>query len=70
MNFIYIFFLHTNENMIFFCSFDDTNTENLRRETKVYNMKDENLEFDPSSINWKDYMMNTHIPGLVKYAMK
>ncbi|KAI5388807.1 probable fatty acyl-CoA reductase 4 isoform X1 [Lathyrus oleraceus] len=50
--------------------FDDTNTENLRRETKVYNMKDENLEFDPSSINWKDYMMNTHIPGLVKYAMK
>jgi alcohol-forming fatty acyl-CoA reductase len=28
------------------------------------------LEFDPTSINWSDYMMHTHIPGLVKYAMK
>ncbi|KAL9296859.1 hypothetical protein ACSQ67_022755 [Phaseolus vulgaris] len=28
------------------------------------------LNFDPNSIDWKDYMMNTHIPGLVKYALK
>ncbi|CAJ2654639.1 unnamed protein product [Trifolium pratense] len=50
--------------------FDDTNTENLRRAAKSYNMENEELEFDPTSINWTDYMMNTHIPGLVKYAMK
>ncbi|XP_058763053.1 fatty acyl-CoA reductase 1-like isoform X1 [Vicia villosa] len=50
--------------------FDDTNTENLRRATKCYNMENERLKFDPSSINWNDYMMNTHIPGLVKYTMK
>ncbi|AES88362.2 putative alcohol-forming fatty acyl-CoA reductase [Medicago truncatula] len=50
--------------------FDDTNTENLRRETMSYNMENGMLEFDPISINWTNYMMNTHIPGLVKYAMK
>ncbi|CAL0333520.1 unnamed protein product [Lupinus luteus] len=52
-------------------SFDDTNTENLRMETKVHsNMEVGELDFDPTSIDWTDYMMNVHIPGLVKYAMK
>ncbi|CAJ2654638.1 unnamed protein product [Trifolium pratense] len=59
------------EPYVFFKAiFDDTNTENLRRATKSYNMENEILEFDPTRINWTDYMMNTHIPGLVKYTMK
>ncbi|KAK2380126.1 alcohol-forming fatty acyl-CoA reductase [Trifolium repens] len=56
---------------VFFTAvFDDTNTENLRRATKSYNMENEILDFDPTSINWTYYMINTHIPGLVKYTMK
>ncbi|XP_030937158.1 alcohol-forming fatty acyl-CoA reductase-like isoform X4 [Quercus lobata] len=51
-------------------SFDDSNTENLRvaiRESDV----DVNLfYFDPRCIDWEDYIMNTHIPGLTKYSMK
>ncbi|XP_057419354.1 probable fatty acyl-CoA reductase 4 isoform X3 [Lotus japonicus] len=50
--------------------FDDTNTENLRRETKRHlNKEAVGLGFDPYSIDWTDYMMNTHIPGLTKYAL-
>ena len=26
--------------------------------------------FDPKIINWEDYFMNTHIPGIVKYVFK
>ena len=59
--------------IISFCfpySFDDSNTEKLRvaiRESDV----DENLfYFDPRCIDWEDYIMNTHIPGLTKYSMK
>ncbi|KAK7849067.1 alcohol-forming fatty acyl-CoA reductase-like [Quercus suber] len=51
-------------------SFDDSNTEKLRvaiRESDV----DVNLfYFDPRCIDWEDYIMNTHIPGLRKYSMK
>nr|POE55219.1 putative fatty acyl-coa reductase 4 [Quercus suber] len=50
--------------------FDDSNTEKLRvaiRESDV----DVNLfYFDPRCIDWEDYIMNTHIPGLRKYSMK
>lgn len=51
--------------------FDDTNTEILRRATKSHlKLEVVGLDFDPNSIDWADYMMNVHIPGLVKYAMK
>lgn len=26
--------------------------------------------FDPKCIDWEDYFMNTHIPGIVKYVFK
>jgi fatty acyl-CoA reductase len=26
--------------------------------------------FDPKMIDWEDYFMNTHIPGIVKYSFK
>jgi len=51
-------------------SFDDSNTQNLRRATSNNIEVAAGLNFDPNSIDWKDYMMNTHIPGLVKYALK
>ncbi|XP_028755587.1 fatty acyl-CoA reductase 1-like [Neltuma alba] len=45
--------------------FDVTNTENLYMATKM-----RNVEFDPKSIDWTDYMMNVHIPGLIKFVIK
>ncbi|RHN60539.1 putative oxidoreductase [Medicago truncatula] len=57
---------------VFFKSiFDDTNTEILRMATKGYlKMENEEFNFDPTSIDWTDYMMNTHIPGLIKYQTR
>nr|POE57811.1 alcohol-forming fatty acyl-coa reductase [Quercus suber] len=53
--------------VFFTSSFDDSNTEKLRvaiRESDV----DENLfNFDPRCIDWEDYIMNTHIPGLKNF---
>ncbi|CAA3020498.1 Hypothetical predicted protein [Olea europaea subsp. europaea] len=46
--------------------FDDTTTENLRttiRGSEVFN-------FDPKCIQWDEYFMNTHFPGITKYALK
>lgn len=30
---------------------------------------DGEFDFDPENINWKDYMMNVHIPGLMKHSV-
>ncbi|XP_054795828.1 probable fatty acyl-CoA reductase 4 isoform X2 [Prosopis cineraria] len=51
--------------LFFKAVFDDTNTQKLSMITKM-----ENVEFDPKSIDWTDYMMNVHIPGLVKFVIK
>jgi fatty acyl-CoA reductase len=58
-----------NSNKKIYFRFDDTNTENLRRIAKDYT-KNEELNFDPTSIDWTNYMMNIHIPGLVNYEMR
>ncbi|CAK8576344.1 unnamed protein product [Lathyrus sativus] len=51
--------------------FDDTNTEILRTVPKDDpKMNNVELNFDPTSFDWIEYMMNAHIPGLVKYQMK
>jgi fatty acyl-CoA reductase len=26
--------------------------------------------FDPKCVDWEDYMINVHIPGVVKYVFK
>ncbi|VVB16825.1 unnamed protein product [Arabis nemorensis] len=51
--------------------FDDLNTERLRMRRKE-NIKElgGSFEFDPKSIDWDDYMSNTHIPGLITYVLK
>ncbi|XP_047973356.1 fatty acyl-CoA reductase 3-like isoform X1 [Salvia hispanica] len=52
--------------------FDDTNAEKLRNAAKETSgdIENEILNFDPRSINWDDYLMHTHIPGLVKYCFR
>ncbi|KAM7268158.1 hypothetical protein ACFE04_010324 [Oxalis oulophora] len=50
--------------------FDDTNTEKLRmmaKESKSINMED--FKFDPTDIDWEDYFINIHFPGLMKHVV-
>ncbi|QCD88058.1 fatty acyl-CoA reductase [Vigna unguiculata] len=52
--------------------FDDKNAENLRM-TKMKAKDDDDVgrfNFDPTTIDWTHYVLNIHIPGLVKYAVK
>lgn len=28
------------------------------------------FNFDPKTVNWEDYFMNIHIPGVIKYVVK
>ncbi|XP_052208744.1 alcohol-forming fatty acyl-CoA reductase-like [Diospyros lotus] len=51
--------------------YDDINMEKLQ----ILARNGDNAEidvfyFDPKIINWDDYFMNTHIPGMVKYVFK
>ncbi|XP_047972725.1 fatty acyl-CoA reductase 3-like [Salvia hispanica] len=56
---------------LFFKAFyDDMNTEKLRRAVDESGLETEMFYFDPKIINWDDYFMNTHIPGIVKRVFK
>ncbi|XP_026395831.1 fatty acyl-CoA reductase 3-like [Papaver somniferum] len=50
--------------------FADSNTERLRASVRGNAAEEYTFYFDPKCINWDEYFMNTHIPGLVKYALK
>ncbi|KAI3908545.1 hypothetical protein MKX01_009347 [Papaver californicum] len=51
--------------------FDDSSTEKLRMSMKANGSDEaEMFDFDPKCIDWKDYFMNIHIPGLLKYVIK
>ncbi|KAH7835206.1 hypothetical protein Vadar_023828 [Vaccinium darrowii] len=50
--------------------YDDINTENLRVSAREGGIKTDAFYFDPKIINWEDYFMNVHIPGLVNYVIK
>nr|XP_025669766.1 probable fatty acyl-CoA reductase 5 [Arachis hypogaea] len=50
--------------------FDDKNTEKLRMAIKGVGSVEREFNLDPKSIDWKDYLMNVHFPGLVKYSMQ
>ncbi|XP_052208742.1 fatty acyl-CoA reductase 3-like isoform X3 [Diospyros lotus] len=57
--------------MFFKSIYDDTNTEKLRIITRNGgSIEIDVFYFDPKIINWDDYFMNTHIPGIVKYVFK
>ncbi|XP_044482053.1 probable fatty acyl-CoA reductase 4 [Mangifera indica] len=50
--------------------FDVTNSQNLQL-TMEENAQEANaFNFDPKGIDWEDYIVNTHIAGLVKYVLK
>lgn len=51
-------------------SFDDTNAERLRMDIQKKDRETETFLLDPKEINWEDYFMNIHFPGLVKYVFK
>ncbi|XP_038902167.1 fatty acyl-CoA reductase 3-like [Benincasa hispida] len=55
--------------LFFNAIFDDTNTERLRKDIQNKDTK-EALFMDPKDINWEDYFLNVHIPGLVKHVIK
>ncbi|XWS28592.1 hypothetical protein CRYUN_Cryun25bG0083600 [Craigia yunnanensis] len=50
--------------------FDDMNLEKLRMVTKERVMDLEVFNFDPRCIEWDDYFMNIHIPGLLNMSLK
>lgn len=56
--------------LFFNAIYDDTNTEKLRVAAKESGVETDLFYFDPKHIDWHDYFINTHIPGIVKYVFK
>ncbi|KAJ0986851.1 hypothetical protein J5N97_005207 [Dioscorea zingiberensis] len=50
-----------------FGRFDDTNTEILRM--RMNNEDKAMFSFDPKCINWDQFLMDIHIPGVIKYGL-
>ncbi|KAK9279454.1 hypothetical protein L1049_013133 [Liquidambar formosana] len=50
--------------------FDDMNTEKLRMAARESCVESDLFYFDPKSIDWEDYFLNIHLPGVVKYVFK
>lgn len=55
--------------MLFKGIFDDTNTEALWRKTREGFIEVESFNFDATCIDWEEYIMHTHIPGLLKHVL-
>ncbi|XP_022996086.1 fatty acyl-CoA reductase 3-like, partial [Cucurbita maxima] len=55
--------------LFFNAIFDDTNTKRLRNDIRN-NDTNEAFVMDPKDINWEDYFMNVHFPGLVKHVIR
>ncbi|PKU60700.1 Fatty acyl-CoA reductase 3 [Dendrobium catenatum] len=49
--------------------FDDSNLECLRK-AMVNNVEMKLFDFDPVNIELDDYLINIHIPGVIKYLLK
>ncbi|KAL5830867.1 hypothetical protein ACOSQ4_016221 [Xanthoceras sorbifolium] len=56
--------------LFFNAIYDDTNTEKLRMAARESGVETDIFYFDPKSVDWDDYFMNIHIPGVVKYVFK
>ncbi|KAF9593415.1 hypothetical protein IFM89_022694 [Coptis chinensis] len=50
--------------------FDDTNLETLRMEMSRHETEAKTFYFDPKIIDWEEYFMNIHLPGIVRYVFK
>ncbi|CAN6560041.1 unnamed protein product [Malus baccata var. baccata] len=55
--------------MLFKGIFDDSNSKELQKLTSECYIDAKEFNFDPKCIDWEDYIMNTHIPGLRKHVM-
>ncbi|KAF6166000.1 hypothetical protein GIB67_012897 [Kingdonia uniflora] len=60
------------EAYIFFQGvFDDSNAERMRMKLiSASNLKADTFYFDPNLIDWNDYIVNIHIPGVVRHSFK
>ncbi|XP_022752581.1 fatty acyl-CoA reductase 3-like [Durio zibethinus] len=56
--------------LFFDAIFDDINTEKLRMAARSSLVESDMFYLDPKCIDWEDYFMNIHIPGIVKYIFK
>ncbi|XXG64994.1 hypothetical protein AAC387_Pa05g2804 [Persea americana] len=50
--------------------FDDLNLERLRTTMRADGAVTDMLGFDPKCIDWDDYFLNVHIPGVMKHVFK
>ncbi|KAJ4958802.1 hypothetical protein NE237_025913 [Protea cynaroides] len=50
--------------------FDDLNLEKLRMAMKDNASEANMFCFDPKCVDWDDYFLNIHLPGLIKYVFK
>jgi len=50
--------------------FDNMNAEKLQIAARQSGVEMDLFYFDPKMIDWEDYFMNIHIPGIVKYSFK
>ncbi|CAL0333983.1 unnamed protein product [Lupinus luteus] len=50
--------------------FDTMNTEKLQIAARKGGVEMDLFYFDPKMIDWEDYFLNVHIPGIVKYVFK
>ncbi|XP_068309699.1 alcohol-forming fatty acyl-CoA reductase-like, partial [Pyrus communis] len=48
--------------------FDDTNSEELQRVASEHHIDAKEFNFDPITIDWEDYILNTHIPENMSWA--
>ncbi|KAM5549259.1 fatty acyl-CoA reductase 3-like [Rosa sericea] len=59
--------IELNERILLFKGiFDDTNSEELRKIANWNYIDAENFNFNPKCIDWEDYYIHIHIPGLAK----
>ncbi|CAM8978575.1 unnamed protein product [Rhodiola kirilowii] len=58
--------------LFFKAIFDDKNTDKLRMAARRSNDPADMFcfQFDPKCLDWDDYVINTHLPGAVKYVFK
>ncbi|KAJ4724788.1 Fatty acyl-CoA reductase [Melia azedarach] len=59
--------------MFFNGVFDDTNSKKLHQKMMDNEMEGPEIDafnFDPEGIDWEDYIINTHIPSLLRHVLK
>ncbi|MED6205248.1 hypothetical protein PIB30_016041 [Stylosanthes scabra] len=56
--------------VFFYGVFDNMNTEKLVAAARQGRLEMDLFYFDPKVIDWEDYFMNIHIPGITKYIFK